>query len=125
MLDLVRQILGLTWEPLRRRAVRLIGEQNVERLEFIADYIQTLVEGGWQALFERIREDLGNLRDRILEQIRNFLVERIIMAAVTRLATMFNPVGAIVNLLITLYNLAMFLINQLQRRNDGHMTLAV
>ena len=34
VLDLGRQILGLTWEWLRGKAVKLIGEQNVERLEF-------------------------------------------------------------------------------------------
>ena len=46
VLDLARQILGLTWERLRAKAVKLIGEQNVARLEFIGGYITTLGHRG-------------------------------------------------------------------------------
>ena len=115
VLDLVRQILGLTWERLRAKAVRLIGEQNVERLEFIASYIETLITGGWGALWERIQQDLGTLVDTILDGIKNYLIERIIIAAITRLATLFNPVGAIVQLVLAVYNFYTFLRDQIQR----------
>jgi hypothetical protein len=115
VINLVLQILGLTWDRLREKAVRLIGEENVQRLEFVASYIQTLIEGGWDALIERIMGDLASLRDQVLEGIKSFLLERIVMAAITKLATMFNPVGAIVQLIITAYNLFTFLRDQLQR----------
>jgi hypothetical protein len=115
VISLVLQILGLTWERLREKAVRLIGEENVQRLEFVASYIQTLIEGGWGALIDRIKGDLASLRDQVLEGIKSFLLERIVMAAITKLATMFNPVGAVVQLIITAYNLFTFLRDQLQR----------
>ncbi|HEU5101100.1 MAG TPA: hypothetical protein VFU22_18875, partial [Roseiflexaceae bacterium] len=115
VISLVAQILGLTWENLRLRLVRLIGERGVQVLEFVAGYIQTLIEGGWSALWERIQNDLGMLRDMVLEQIRNYLVERVIMAAITRLATLFNPIGALVNILIAAYNFYTFIRDQLQR----------
>ena len=115
VLDLLRQILGLTWERLREKAVRLIGEQNVARLEFMFSYIQTLVEGGWSALWERIQGDLANLRDQVLDGIKNFLLERIVIATITKLASLFNPVGAIVQLVLTAWNLYTFLRDQLSR----------
>lgn len=115
VISLVAQILGLTWENLRIRLVRLVGERGVQVIEFVASYIQTLIQGGWNALWERIQNDLGTLRDMVLEQIRSFLVERIIMAAITRLATMFNPVGALVNILIAAYQFYTFIRDQLQR----------
>ncbi|MCB0167272.1 MAG: hypothetical protein KDI79_23785 [Anaerolineae bacterium] len=115
VISLVAQILGLTWENLRLRLVRIVGERGVQVIEFVASYIQTLIEGGWSALWERIQNDLATLRDMVLEQLRNFIVERIIMAAVTRLATMFNPVGALVNLLIAAYNFYTFVRDQMQR----------
>lgn len=115
VLDLLRQILGLTWERLRTTAVRLVGEQNVERLEYIAGWIETLVSEGWSGLWERIQDSVASVRDRILEGIKDFLVERIIVAAITRLATMFNPVGALVNLVLTAWNVYTFLRDQMQR----------
>ena len=115
VLSIIQQILGLTWDRLRERAVRLIGEQAVAAIEFVASYLQTLLEGGWSALWERIQEDLASLRDMVLDGIKDFLLERIITAAITRLITMFNPLGAIINLIITAYNLFTFLVEQARR----------
>lgn len=115
VLDLARQIMGLTLQFIRRIAVRLIGEENVERIESLFDYVQTLITGGWSALFEQITESLGNLRDMVLDQIKEFLVTRLVIAAITKLATMFNPVGAIVQLVLTAWNIYTFLRDNLQR----------
>ncbi len=114
VLSLVQQILGLTWENVRERAVRLVGERAVQVLEFIGSYIQTLITGGWSALWERIQSDLATLRDMVFEQIRNFLVERVVLAAIQWLAS-FNPIGGIVKIVMTVYNFFMFLRDQLQR----------
>lgn len=115
VISLVAQILGLTWQNLRQRLVRLVGERGVQVIEFVAGYVQTLIEGGWSGLWERIQNDLATLRDLVLQGIRDFLVERVIMAAITRLATMFNPVGALVNILIAVYNFYTFIRDQIQR----------
>lgn len=115
VLDLARQIMGLTLQFIRRIAVRLIGEENVERIEAIFEYVQTLITGGWSALFEQITESLGNVRDMVMEQIKEFLVTRLILAAITKLATLFNPIGAIVQLVLTIWNIFTFLRENLQR----------
>jgi hypothetical protein len=115
VLSLIGQILGLTWENLRQRIVRFVGERGMQVIEFVAGYVQTLIEGGWSALWERIQNDLASLRDMVLEQLKSYIVERIITAAVTRLATMFNPVGALVNLLIAAYQFYTFVRDQMAR----------
>lgn len=115
VLSIIQQVLGLTWANIRQRAVRLVGERAVQAIEFVASYVETLIQGGWPALWERIQNDLATLRDMVLDQIKSFLVERIIVAAITRLATMFNPVGALLNLVLTLYNFYTFLRDQMQR----------
>ncbi len=115
VISLVTQILGLTWENLRIRIVRLIGERGVQVLEFVASYIQTLIEGGLGALWERIQNDLTTLRDIVFEQIRNYIVERIVVNAIRLLATMWEPVGWLVNFLIAAYQFYTFIRDQLQR----------
>lgn len=115
VIGLVAQILGLTWENLRQRIVRVVGERGAQIIEFVAGYVQTLIEGGWSALWERIQNDLASLRDMVLDQLKNYIVERIITAALTRLATMFNPVGALVNLIIAAYQFYTFIRDQMER----------
>jgi hypothetical protein len=115
VLSLAQQILGLTWQRLRAKAVRLIGEQNVARLEHVVSYLETLIKEGWAGLWQRIQSELATLRDTVLQQIKSFLVERVIMAAITKVATLFNPVGAIVQLVLAAWNLFTFLRDQLQR----------
>ncbi|HIK04449.1 MAG TPA: hypothetical protein IGS40_06995 [Trichormus sp. M33_DOE_039] len=114
VLDLVRQILGLTGDLIRRIAVRILGERNVERIEFVWNYVQTLITDGWSALFEQITQDLANLRDMVLDQIKEFLLTQIITAAITKLVSLFNPVGAIVQLVLTAWNIYTFLRDNLQ-----------
>ncbi len=115
VLDLARQILGLTVDMIRRVAVRVLGEEAVERIEFFMGYVVELVTGGFSALWERLVADLGNLKDMVLDAIKTFLLERVIMAAITWLAGLFSPVGALVKLVMTIWNFMMFLKNQLMR----------
>lgn len=115
VLSIAQQIIGLTWPRIRTEVTRIIGERAVEVIEFVGGYIQTLIEGGWSALFDRIREDLATLADTVLGGIKDFLVERVVVAAITRLATLFNPVGALVQLVLAAWNLYSFLRDKLQQ----------
>lgn len=115
ILDLARQIMGLTWEWVRKKAVKLIGEKNVERIEFVFDYIKTLVTEGWAVLFKQITDQLTGLKDMIFDAIKSFLVEKIIKAAIVWLVSLVNPAGAIVKLVLTIWNFAMFLKDQMSR----------
>jgi hypothetical protein len=115
VLDIARQILGLTWERLRAKAVKLIGEKNVARLEFVGGYITTLINEGWSGLWNKIMADLSGLLDMVFDGIKSFLVERVVMAMIKKIPALFGPVGAIVQLVMTIWNLYEFLRDQLSR----------
>lgn len=115
VLDLARQILGLTWERIRAKAVKLIGERNVARLEFIGGYITTLIAEGWPGLWNKIMADLSGLLDTVFDGIKSFLLERVVLAMIKKIPALFGPVGAIVQLVMTAWNLYEFLRDQLSR----------
>ncbi len=112
ILDLVLQVLGLTYARLRERLVRLIGEPAVNTLEQTFEFLRTLVTQGLAAAWQQILEFASGLVDTVLAGIRNFVLTRIVQAAVTRLATMFNPVGAVINAIIAIYNTVQFVIER-------------
>ncbi len=113
--DLVIQVTGLTKDHLREKAVEHLGEENVERFEFVWGFVESALEGGWGGLWEHVEGYLGGLWDDVIGTIQNFLMEKIIKSAVLKIASMFNPVGAIVQAIMTAWNLYEFLRDQIQR----------
>ncbi len=112
ILKLVLSVLGLTYERLRAKAVKLIGERNVKILEKLFEYVKTLITEGPAALWEKVKADLSNLKAMVIDAIQDWIVTTIVKAAISKLVTMFNPAGAIVQAVIAIYNTVMFLIER-------------
>jgi hypothetical protein len=113
--DLVCQVLGLTWPRLRQKVVAVIGEDNTERLEFVAQYIEAFLAGGFAGLWEQVQQDLSNLWDIVVGGIQDWLIQNVVQAAILRIATMWNPVGAILQLIQTAWTTYQWLRENAQR----------
>ena len=113
--DLCCQVLGLTWPRLRGKVVKVIGEKNTERLEFVAKYIQALVTGGFAGLWQQIQQDMSGLWDMVIGGVRDWLIQSVVMAAIEKIATMWNPAGAIFELIKTAWNLYQWVRENAQR----------
>lgn len=115
ILKFVLSVLGLTWQNIRTKLVRAIGETAVAALETTFDIVRTLVTQGPAAAWERIQEALANLRDMVMEQVMNFVATNIVQAAITRLVTSLNPAGAFIQAIIAIYNTIMFFVERLRQ----------
>ena len=115
ILSLVLQVLGLTPERIRARIVKVIGERNMAIVEGVWQAVKILIDGGPAALWEKIKEYLGNLKDMLVEAIQEWVVTKIITAAVTKLVSMFNPVGAISQAIMAIYNTVMFFVERINQ----------
>ncbi|HZT99914.1 MAG TPA: hypothetical protein VFA10_09655, partial [Ktedonobacteraceae bacterium] len=60
----------------------------------------------------KLLEFATGLIDTVVEGIRNWVVTTIVRAAITKLVTMFNPVGAVIQGIITIYNTIAFFIER-------------
>jgi hypothetical protein len=115
IIKFVLSVLGLTWQNVRQKLVRVIGETAVKLLETGFDIVVTLVTQGPAAAWEKIQESLSNLKDMVLEQIMTFVRERVVQAAITRLVTSLNPAGAFIQAIIAIYNTVMFFVERLRQ----------
>jgi hypothetical protein len=61
ILKLVLSVLGITYERMRAKAVKLVGERAVTIIEKLVAYIKALIQGGPAKLWEMVKEDLSNL----------------------------------------------------------------
>ena len=115
IIKFVLSVLGLTWQNIRAKLVRVAGENVVTAMETGFDIVVTLVRDGPAAAWERIRETVSNLREMVMEQIMAFVRNKIVMAAVTRLVSMLNPAGAFIQAIIAIYNTVMFFVERLRQ----------
>lgn len=115
----VLQILGLTWANVRGKLVRLVGEPAMAMLERGFALITDIRERGLvRALGERVSEFFGTLRDSALGAIRSFIQQRLVMAGITQLLSMLNPVGAIVQAILKTYTTIQFFIQRIDQIMD-------
>jgi hypothetical protein len=115
----VLQILGLTWARVREKLVRLIGEPAMAMLERGFQLILDIRDRGLvQALRDRVSEFFGNLRESALGAIRSFIQQRLVMAGITQLLSMLNPVGAIIQAIIKTYTTIQFFIQRINQILD-------
>jgi len=115
LLKLVLQVLGITYDRMRAKAVKLVGERAVGILEKVFGFLHTLVTAGPAKMWEEMKEYLSDLKAQVIDALQSWVVTTVIKAAVTKLVTMFNPVGAVVQAIITIYNVVMFVIEQAKR----------
>jgi hypothetical protein len=115
ILKFALSVLGLTWQNIRQKLVRAVGETAVAALETGFDIVVTLVTQGPAAAWEKILETLGNLREMVIEQVMSFVRDNIVQAAITRLVTSLNPAGAFIQAVIAIYNTIMFFVERLRQ----------
>jgi len=113
--SLVTQILGLTYDNIRAKVVKKLGpkgEKIVSTLEKTFALIKDLVTKGPIALWERVQQSLSNLKDKVIEGIRNAVIEKVVKAGVVWLISMLNPASALVKAIKMLYDLVMFFVER-------------
>jgi hypothetical protein len=115
----VLQILGLTWDRIRQKLVRLMGDRAVAMLESGFQLILDIRRLGLvQALRERVTEFFGQLRDAALGSIRSFIQERLVMAGIQQLISLLSPVGAVIQAIIKTYTTIKFFIDRINQILD-------
>lgn len=112
ILKLVLGVLGITYDRMRAKAVKLLGPTAVAVIEKLASYLMTLIGGGPEALWAQIKGDLGNLKEMVIGAIQEWIISTIVKKAVAKVVSMFNPVGAIIQAIMMIVNVVMFVIER-------------
>ena len=112
---LVMQVVGLTQDGIRGVIEEELGETAGVVFDYIWRYVGALIEGGIEGLWEEVQNDLSSLWEMVVDGIKNWVLETIVTQAVLKIASMFSPVGALVQALVTVYNVYTFLRDNISR----------
>ncbi|HWR01830.1 MAG TPA: DUF4157 domain-containing protein [Chlorobaculum sp.] len=115
IVKLVLSVLGLTWQNIRGKLVKIIPEPVLVGLEKTAGVLVTLVKDGPAAAWEQIKTELGELKDQLVSQITQMVSVEVVKAAVMKLVSMINPAGAVIQAIIAIYNTVTFFIDKINQ----------
>ncbi|MGH2982182.1 MAG: phage tail protein [Solirubrobacterales bacterium] len=118
ILSLVLQILGLTWQNIRRIAVEMVGEPIVHALEMFAEPIIVLVREGPSGLWEWIKEKLTDLKAMLLDEIQGWLITNVIEAGITWVISLLSPASAFLKACKAIYDIVKFFVERARQLAD-------
>lgn len=115
IVKLVLSVLGLTWQNIRTKLVKIIPDPILAGLEKAAGILVTLVKDGPAAAWEQIKTELSELKDQLIAQVTQMLTMEVVKAAITKLVMMLNPAGAVIQAISAIYNTITFFIEKIEQ----------
>jgi hypothetical protein len=110
--SLVLQVLGLTWDYFRTKAVKLLGEPVVKVLETGFEIFMIVKTKGLAGLWEYIKEQFSNLKEMVIEEIKSLIITQVITAGVKWIIGLLNPAGAFIKAAMAIYEIVKFFIER-------------
>ncbi|MFI7115917.1 hypothetical protein [Amycolatopsis sp. NPDC049868] len=112
ILKMIMSLLGLTWASVRARILRFIPEPVLAKLEQTFEVVKILITEGVPGLWRWVVEKLGDLKELVLGQIKEFVIEKIVKAGITWIISMLNPAAAFIKACKAIYDIVMFFVDK-------------
>ena len=112
IMKLVMSVLGMTWQVVRERMVKKIGEPAMNALEAGADIVKKVITGGPSVLWEMLVEKFTEFEDMVIGEIKSFVMEKVVKAGITWLVSMLNPAAAFIKACKMIYDVVMFFVER-------------
>ncbi|MFC3385323.1 hypothetical protein [Couchioplanes azureus] len=112
ILGLVLSLLGLTWANVRSRILKVIPEPVLAALEKTVAVVGILVTEGLPGLWKWVLEKVGDIKEMVLGQIKQFVVEKIVKAGLTWIIGLLNPAAAFIKACKAIYDIVMFFVDK-------------
>ena len=108
--SLVMQILGLGWDYLRKKSLKLLGEPMVKAMETGLEMFQIVRTKGIIGIWEHLKEQFNDLRETIIDSIKNMLITQVIMAGVKWLINLLIPGAGFIKAIMAIKDLIVFFV---------------
>ncbi|CAL2090325.1 hypothetical protein [Tenacibaculum sp. 190524A02b] len=110
--NLVAQMLGLTWDYFRSKAVKLLGEPVVAGMEKAVEIFKIVKKDGVKGLWEYIKEQFNNLKEMVMDAIRDMIITKVIEAGIKWIMGLLSPAGAFVKAAMMIIDIVKFFVER-------------
>lgn len=112
VLGLATQMLGMTWDFIRARASKILGEEVVSKLETGFEWFMILKEQGLAGLWQYLQDQLGMLKDMVIDGIKDMVIGEVVEAGIQWLVGILGgPAGAFIKAAKAIYDIIMWFVN--------------
>jgi uncharacterized protein DUF4157/putative RNase toxin 15 of polymorphic toxin system len=111
----VLSVLGLTWANIRQKLVKVVGETAVKAMEAGFDIVVALVTQGPAAAWDKIKEQLTNLKDMVISGITDLVIDAVVKKAIPKLIAMFIPGAGFISAIISIYDTVMVFVQKISK----------
>ncbi len=108
--SLVMQILGLGWDYLREKSVKLLGEPVVKAMEKGLEMFKTLRTKGVAGIWEYLKDQFNDLKKTIIDEIQSMLITQVLIAGVKWLVSLLVPGGGFIKAIMSIKDLIVFFV---------------
>jgi uncharacterized protein DUF4157 len=108
-------VLGLSWANIRQKLVKATNETTVKALETGFDIVVTLVRDGPAAAWDKIKEQLANLKDMVIDGIIDMIVGLVVKKAIPKLVAMFIPGAGFISAILSIYETIMVFVKRIAK----------
>lgn len=118
LISIALQIVGLTYANFRTVMVKKLGTNGERKMRFIeksVDVVTILLKEGFIGIWQRALQMFDNFRETIIGGIRDFVIKSLIMGGLSWIAGLSNPVGAVVKVVLSIYNMIVVFLERLDQ----------
>lgn len=110
--SLVMQVLGLTWDYMRQKAVKLLGVPVVQALETGFELFQIIRTEGIAGIWEYIKEQFNDLKETVIDSIQEMIISTVVDAGIKWVLGLMSPAGAFVKAAMMIIDIVKFFIER-------------
>jgi hypothetical protein len=118
IVGLILSLLGLTWASIRARLAKVLPEWVIKALETAVEAVKILTTEGAGGLWKWIVEEITDLKDQVMSQIKDFVITKIITAGITWLISLLNPAAAFIKACKMIYDAVIWFVDNAERLKD-------
>jgi acyl dehydratase len=111
----VFSVLGLSWQNIRGKLVKVVGETVVTAMETGFDIVVTLVKEGPAAAWDKVKEELSKLQETVIGGIIDFVVDTVVKKAIPKLIAMFIPGAGFISAILSIYDTIMVFVEKISK----------
>ncbi|MBK0327760.1 DUF4157 domain-containing protein [Rhodobacteraceae bacterium F11138] len=108
LISIVLQIIGVTYENFRKKLVKRLGskgEKMVSMMEQSVEVVKTLLKEGFVGIWQKLLGMIDNFKQILLGGLSSLVSSQLVQAGIAWLASLTNPVGAIVKIVYSIYQM--------------------
>ncbi|MEV7427466.1 hypothetical protein [Streptomyces sp. NPDC091212] len=113
IIQLIASLLGLTWDNIRARVTRKgVPEKAMAKVEQSVPVAGALAREGPAGAVNEIKEETGDLKKTILDDLKSYLIPTVLIAGITWILSLLTPASAFVRAVKGIIDLVTFIVTQ-------------